>query len=304
MLPPLALLRSGLTSKTVSLGDVLKSHVAISASHPMVVGLGKVGGGRVLVADFAKTPHLLIGGTTGSGKSTCLHGLITSILTRATPHEVRMILIDPNRVELTIYAGIPHLITSVIADPNKAAEALDWVVGEIERRYADLAATRLRHVDDFNNAVRSGRLTPPPARGRVYVPHPYLAVIVDGLASLMKESARKTEMAIASIAWRGRPAGVHLVAATEHPGISILTRPIKSYMPSRMALATSSRADSMAILDQPGAEKLAGKGDALFLPMYASKPIRLQNAFVSEKEIRDIVAHCKKQSASRPLRNK
>ena len=286
-LPPSVLLRPGLTHEAASLGDVLKSPVAIGDQHPLVVGLGGDAEGQVLIANLAKMPHLLLAGTSGSGKSVCLHGLITSILVRATPDEVRMILIDPKRVELTIYDGIPHLITPVITSPEKAAEALDWVVGEIERRYDDLATSRFRNVDEFNQAVRAGRLTPPPGSGQVYLPYPYLLVIVDELADVMAASARKTETAIASIAWRGRPAGVHLVVATQQPGISILRKPIRDYLPSRLAFVTSNRADSQAILDQPGAEKLMGRGDALFLPMGAPKPIGLQNAFVSEKEIRE-----------------
>jgi len=207
-----------------------------------------------------------------------------------------MILIDPGRVELAIYAGIPHLITPVITGAKKTAEALEWVVGEIERRHSDLAASRFRHVDDFNMAIRDGRLIPPPGSQHVYLPYPYLAVIADGLADLLTASDRKTETAIASIAQRGRPVGVHLVAATQQPGISVLRRPIKAYMPSRLTFATSSQADSIAILDRAGAEKLAGRGDALFLPTGTSKPIRLQNAFVEEQEIRDVAAHCKKQA--------
>ena len=280
----------------VALGDLLTSPEAAKATNPLEVAVGKDIAGKAVFLDLATTPHMLIAGATGAGKSSGINCIITSLLMRTTPDDVRLILIDPKQVEMGQYARLPHLLTQPVTNPKKAANALGWAVKEMERRYDVLSELGYRDITGYNKAFAKGQIQPPLGTEIEYEHMPYIVVVVDELNDLMMVAARDVEESITRIAQKARAVGIHLIVATQRPSVNVITGVIKANIPARMAFAVSSLTDSRVILDQPGAEKLVGKGDMLLLPGNSSVANRIQGSFVSEDEVRQVVAHWRAQS--------
>jgi len=279
----------------VMLGDILRSKAANEATHPLEVALGKDIHGRARMVNLATMPHVLIAGATGAGKSSLVNCFITSLLMRTTPDDVRLVLVDPKRVELSHFAEVPHLLSPVIVHPKRAAEALQWIVREMEMRYEMLATVGVRDIDGYESGLANGTLRIPPGHEDDYDHMPFIVVVIDELADLMMVAPRDVEDAICRIAQMARAVGIHLVVATQRPSVDVVTGLIKANIPSRIALMTSSQADSRVVLDMNGAEKLVGHGDMLFAPANTSKPVRLQGAWVTEEEIRGVSAFIRDQ---------
>ena len=280
----------------VSLADILRSEEARRATHPLEVGMGRDIAGRPVMVNLAEMPHILIAGATGAGKSSCINSIVSTILMRSTPEQVRLILVDPKRVELGQYNGLPHLLTQVVVNPKRAANALSWAVHEMERRYDMLAEAGVRDITGYNQAFDRGDLTAAPSDEAEPARLPFILVVVDELNDLMMVAARDVEESICRIAQMARAVGIHLVIATQRPSVDVITGVIKANVPSRLAFSVSSLADSRVILDQPGAERLIGKGDLLLLTASSSVPRRIQAPWISEAEVRAVVAHWRRQA--------
>jgi DNA segregation ATPase FtsK/SpoIIIE, S-DNA-T family len=284
----------------VTLGDILASAEAGKSTHPLEVGLGRDIAGRSVMANLATFPHVLIAGQTGAGKSSCINSIVTTLLMRTTPEQVRLILVDPKRVELGQYNHVPHLLTEVVVNPKKAANALDWAVREMELRYDLLAEVGVRDITGYNAMWDRGDLPtrddPDPTSDKVYDRLPFIVIVVDELADLMMVAARDVESSIARLAQMARAVGIHLVIATQRPSVDVITGVIKANIPSRLAFSVSSLTDSRVILDQPGAEKLVGKGDMLMLTASSARTERIQGAWVDEDCVRKVVAHWRRQA--------